>query len=406
MEYEFIEGGICAAKGFKAGVIHCGFRRNVNKCDLAMISSDVICAAAAVYTTNKVHGAPIVVTRAHLEDGHAQAIICNSGNANTCAPNGIEIAEGAANLAAKELNISASDIIVASTGVIGVEMSLKPFEKGVPALAKRMSYAGGKEAGKAILTTDTHSKEAAVKFTAGGRTCVLGGIAKGSGMIHPNMATMLAFITSDVSITPEMLQQALSANVKDTFNQISVDGDTSTNDMVTIMANGLSENKTIDSCGNDFDEFKAALKAVMTKMAEMIAGDGEGATTLITCKVVNAETKDEARRISKAVISSNLLKAAVYGHDANWGRVLCAIGYTEGNFSIDDIDVELKSAAGTVKVCSGSKYSGYSESKAAEVLAEGSVGILINMNAGCESAKAWGCDLTLDYVKINSSYRS
>jgi glutamate N-acetyltransferase/amino-acid N-acetyltransferase len=406
MNISYEKGGVCAASGFKAGGIHCGFRHNVSKKDLAMIVSDEMCSAAAVYTTNKIKGAPIAVTREHLASGTARAIICNSGNANTCAPNGVQIATETCRLTAAAIGGSESDIIVASTGVIGMEMTIDPFVHGIPKLAAALSYDGGSEAAGAILTTDTHKKEVAVSFLLGGTKCTLGGMAKGSGMIHPNMATMLSFLTSDVDISPDMLQQALSANVVDTFNQLSVDGDTSTNDMVVILANGMAGNKKITSDGDDFQAFCQALYQVTTALVEKIAADGEGASKLIVCSVKNAETREDARKISMSVISSDLLKTAVFGKDANWGRVLCAIGYTDGDFDVSNVTIELGSENGRIRVCHGSEYVPYSEDEATDILSGGKVDINVDMHAGKAQARAWGCDLTYDYVKINSDYRS
>jgi len=406
MNMEFIDGGICAPHGFSAAAVHCGFRADVAKNDLALIVSDEMCSAAAVYTTNKVKGAPVAVNKKHLADGQAKAVICNSGNANTCAPGGKEVAEKTCELVAKQLGCSSNDVVVASTGVIGMEFTIDPFVAGVPAAAEILDYNGCEEAEEAIMTTDTVKKIVAVKFELGGKPCVIGGMAKGSGMIHPNMATMLAFITSDVAISPEMLQKALSADVVDSFNQLSVDGDTSTNDMCLVMANGLAGNTAINSDGKDFDTFCEALNAVTSYIVEHMAADGEGASKLIVCEVINAETKDEARKISRTVVSSNLTKAAIFGRDANWGRVVAAVGYTEGDFDISNIDVTLSSECGSIEVCKGTKMADYSEEEATDILTEDAINILVNMNTGDQSAKAWGCDLTYDYVTINSDYRS
>ena len=401
-----IANGICAPKGFRAAGIWCGIRKNQSKSDLAMIVSDVPCTAAGVYTKNKVKGAPLVVTKAHLADGKAQAVICNSGNANTCAPNGMEIAEKTCQLAAKALNIGPEDMIVASTGVIGKEMSLEPFEKGIPALAAKLSYQGSEEAAHAIMTTDTKVKEVAVEFLIGDKTCHLGAIAKGSGMIHPNMATMLCFITTDVAISAEMLQKALSADILDSFNQVSVDRDTSTNDTVTIMANGLAGNQEITGEGADYTAFTEALAYVNQKMSFLIASDGEGASKTIVCKVHGAPDKQTARLISRSVISSNLFKAAMFGADANWGRVLCAIGYTDAEFDVSKVDVTLQSDAGSIEVCRQAAHYPFSEEEAAKILAEDTITVLVDMHQGDGGATAWGCDLTYDYVKINGDYRT
>ena len=399
-------GGVCAPKGFRAGGIWCGIRKNKSKSDLAMIVSDTMCTAAGVYTKNKVKGAPIVVTKAHLDDGHAQAVICNSGNANTCAANGLEIAEEICALTAKALGLLPTDIIVASTGVIGKEMEIEPFATGIPQLAKALSYEGGQAAANAIMTTDTKLKEVAVEFTLGGKTCRLGAIAKGSGMIHPNMATMLCFITTDAAISAPMLQKALSDDVPDSFNQVSVDRDTSTNDTVTIMANGLAGNDEITGEGEDYKVFTEALAFVTHKLSFAIAADGEGASRTIVCQVNGAPTKETARLVSRSVISSNLFKAAVFGKDANWGRILCAIGYTDAEFDIDPIDVTLSSKAGSLLVCEKAAHHEFSEEKALEILSEDVVTVEVEMHQGEGSATAWGCDLTYDYVKINGDYRT
>lgn len=322
------EGGVCAAKGFKAGGIHCGIRKNRSKRDLALIYSETPATAAAVYTTNLVKGAPLTVTKKHLSDGIAQAVICNSGNANTCNADGIEIAEKMSDIAASALGIKATDIVIASTGVIGQPLDITPIANGISPLVSSLSASGSKEAAEAIMTTDTVVKEIAVEFTIGSKTCHIGGIAKGSGMIHPNMATMLVFITTDVSISPEMLAKALKSDIADTFNMVSIDGDTSTNDMVTVLANGMAGNDTISSDGEDFSEFMKALNTVNVYLCRMIAGDGEGATKLLECKVSGAKTILTAKTVAKSVICSSLLKAAMFGADANWGRVLCAIGYS------------------------------------------------------------------------------
>ena len=401
-----IQNGICAAQGFRAAGIWCGIRKNKSKSDLAMIVSDVMCSAAGVYTKNKVKGAPLVVTKNHIADGRAQAVICNSGNANTCAPNGLEIAEKTCELAAKALNLKAEDMIIGSTGVIGKEMSIKPFESGIPELVAQLSYSGSAAAAYAIMTTDTKLKEVAVEFEIDGKICRLGAIAKGSGMIHPNMATMLCFITTDVSISAQMLQKALSADIVDSFNQISVDRDTSTNDTVTIMANGMAGNREIVQEDADYQVFTQALAYVTRKMSLMIAADGEGASKTIICTVTGAPDKETARLVSKSVISSNLFKAAMFGEDANWGRVLCAIGYTDINFDISKICVTLQSAGGSVLVCVNAAYHEFSEEAASKVLAEKEITVLVEMHQGNQSATAWGCDLTYDYVKINGDYRT
>ena len=399
-------GGVCAPKGFRAGGIWCGIRKNKTKSDLAMIVSDTMCTAAGVYTKNKVKGAPIVVTKNHLADGHAQAVICNSGNANTCAPNGLEIAEETCALTAKALGLLPTDIIVAFTGVIGKEMEIAPFATGIPQLADALTYEGSQAAAHAIMTTDTKLKEVAVEFTVGGKTCHMGAIAKGSGMIHPNMATMLCFITTDAAISAPMLQKALSDDVPDSFNQVSVDRDTSTNDTVTIMANGMAGNDEITGEGEDYKAFAEALAFVTRKLSFCIAADGEGASRTIVCQVNGAPTKETARLVSRSVISSNLFKAAVFGKDANWGRILCAIGYTDAEFDIEPIDVTLSSKAGSLLVCEKAAHHEFSEEKALEILSEDVVTVEVEMHQGSGSATAWGCDLTYDYVKINGDYRT
>ena len=403
---KMISGGVCAAKGFSASGIHCGIRKNTSKNDLSLIFSEVPASAAAVYTKNLVKGAPLTVTKAHIADGIARAVICNSGNANTCNADGIEIAEGMAALAADALGIEASDVVVASTGVIGQPLSLDPIRAGIGTLAQSLSPDGSREAALGIMTTDTIAKEVAVEFTAGGKTCRLGGIAKGSGMIHPNMATMLVFLTCDAAISPDMLKKALSGDVDSTFNMISIDGDTSTNDMVVILANGMAGNAVIDSEGEDFEAFMKALNTVTVALCRMIAGDGEGATKLLECKVSSAKDEPTAKTVAKSVICSSLLKAAMFGADANWGRVLCAVGYSGADVDVSKIDVSFRSEKGDILVCKDGAGVEFSEEKAKEILLEKEIDILIGLNDGEYSATAWGCDLTYDYVKINGDYRT
>ena len=405
--FKSIPGGICAPAGFSAAGVHCGIRHNHSKLDLALIKADVRCAGAGCYTTNKVYGAPITVDREHLKDGYAQAIVVNSGNANTCAPNGIELAKETCEIVANELGISADDVLPASTGVIGQAMSIEPFAKGIPAAAAKLAAtdAGSHDAATAIMTTDTHSKEVSIEFPIGGKTCRMGAIAKGSGMIHPNMATMLLFITTDVKVEPAVLQAALSSVVPATFNQISVDGDTSTNDTVLLLASGLS-GAEVQPGTADYDTFVAALTQVAEQLSRELAGDGEGATKLLECIVTGAPDLLTARAVSKSVIHSSLFKAAMFGADANWGRVLCAIGYTPGDFDISKTAVRLKSKAGEVFVCENAAYNPYSEDEAAKVLKEDEIQILVDLGSGDFTAKAWGCDLTYDYVKINGDYRT
>ena len=405
-DIKYTDGGVCAPAGFRAAGTACGIKGVKDRKDLALIVSDVMCSAAAVYTTNKVKGAPLSVTRENISDGRARAIICNSGNANTCAPNGIEIAEKTCEITAANIGADKKDIVVCSTGVIGQELSIEPFEAGIPELAAGLSSDGSKMAAEAIMTTDTISKEISVEFTLGGKTCRIGGIAKGSGMINPAMATMLSFITTDAAISPEMLDRALKEDVKTSYNQICVDGDTSTNDMTVVLANGMAGNDMIEDEGEDLEIFRAALAKVTVYLAKKLARDGEGATKLIECRVEGAPDDEQARIISKSVIASDLLKAAMFGADANWGRVLCAIGYAPGDFSTDDIDVEMESAKGNVLVCRASRHEAYSEEKASEILSEEEIIIKVDMHQGSGSAVAWGCDLTYDYVQINGDYRS
>lgn len=401
-----VEGGVCAAKGFTANGIHCGIRKNHSKKDLSLIFSAVPASAAAVYTTNLVKGAPLTVTRKHLENGTAQAVICNSGNANTCNANGIEIAEGMSLLAAQALGIQPQDVIVASTGVIGQPLSLDPIAAGMAELTAGLSDQGGQAAAEGIMTTDTVGKEVAVEFTLGGKTCRLGGIAKGSGMIHPNMATMLVFLTTDAAISPAMLQRALSGDIAGTFNMLSIDGDTSTNDMVTVLANGMAGNSPIVTEGEDFAAFMKALNSVTIALCRKIAGDGEGATKLLECHVTGAADLTCARTVAKSVICSSLLKAAMFGADANWGRVLCAIGYSGAKVDVGRVDVSFRSGAGTILVCKDGAGVDFSEEEAKKILLEPEIEILVELNSGSAAATAWGCDLTYDYVRINGDYRT
>lgn len=402
---EKIEGGVSAAKGFLSSGVHCGIRKNKSKRDLALIYSEKRAAAAAVYTKNLVKGAPLRVTREHLKDGYARAIICNSGNANTCNSNGREIALETSALLAKELNISEKDVVVASTGVIGQKMTIDPIKAGIPMLKSALGK-NSAEAAEGIMTTDTRLKEIAVKFTVGGRECRIGGIAKGSGMIHPDMATMLCFITTDCAISPEMLQKALSTDVSETFNMVSVDGDTSTNDMVVVLANGMAENPEITAEGEDFTEFMKALNTVTVYLCRKIASDGEGATKLIECKVSGAKDLPTAKTVAKSVICSSLTKAALFGADANWGRVLCAIGYSKADVDVEKINVSFASEEGKILVCENGAGVDFSEEKAKKILLADEVEILIDLKSGDYCSTAWGCDLTYDYVKINGDYRT
>ncbi len=403
---KMISGGVCAAKGFTANGIHCGIRKNKAKKDLSLIYSTVPANAASVYTTNLVKGAPLIVTKSHLADGKAQVIICNSGNANTCNPDGIEIAEKMSALTADALGVSSQDVVIASTGVIGQRLDLTPIQEGMAQLVSGLNENGSAAAAEGIMTTDTMRKEVAVCFTVDGVECHLGGIAKGSGMIHPNMATMLVFITTDCAISTKMLQKALSSDIQNTFNMISIDGDTSTNDMVTILANGMAGNAVIDAEGEGFCAFMTALNTVTVALCRMIAGDGEGATKLLECVVTGGKTENTAKTVAKSVICSSLLKAAMFGADANWGRVLCAIGYSGADVDVSKIDVAFRSAKGTEWVCKSGAGVEFSEEKAKEILLEKEIEILVDLNDGTASASAWGCDLTYDYVKINGDYRT
>lgn len=402
---KIISGGVCAAEGFLANGVHCGIRKNKIKKDLALVYSEARCAAACVYTQNLVKGAPLTVTKRNVSDGYAKAIVCNSGNANTCNADGEEKARLMCETAANSLNIDPLDVIVASTGVIGQALDVTPIQNGFPELVRGLKR-DGKNAAEAIMTTDLKVKEYAVSFTLGGRECKLGAMAKGSGMIHPNMATMLVFITADAAISPEMLQKALSADVANSFNMVSVDGDTSTNDMVSVLANGLAGNDMITGEGEDFDEFCKALSTVTKALCKMIAGDGEGATKLLECAVSKAPSEKTAKAVAKSVIRSSLVKAAMFGADANWGRVLCAAGYAGEDIDVMKIGVSFRSAAGEITVCENGSGVPFFEEKAKEILQKDEIKILVNLNAGGCEATAWGCDLTYDYIKINGDYRT
>ncbi|MCC8043218.1 MAG: bifunctional glutamate N-acetyltransferase/amino-acid acetyltransferase ArgJ [Oscillospiraceae bacterium] len=414
-----VDGGVCAAKGFRASGMYCGIKKSIipdgnesplkgNKNDIAMVVSDVTCNGAGVYTQNKVKGAPVTVTKANLEKsgGKVRAIIVNSKNANTCNADGIQKAEEMCRLTGDALGIPAEQVIVASTGVIGQILPIEPIRTAVPLLAQNLSYTGNIEAATAIMTTDTVKKEYAVQFEVGGKICRMGGMAKGSGMIHPNMATTLNFITTDCAVSSEMLQKALSEIVKVTYNCLSVDGDQSTNDMCMLMAGGLAGNAEITEEGEDFDLFKAALYQVMASLTRMLAKDGEGATKLLTCICSSAPSLDTAIIVAKSVIRSPLFKCAMFGADANWGRVLCAIGYADAEFDIDKVDVYLGSRAGKIQVCRNGAGVDFSEEEAKKILTEDEIDIYVELNIGNAQATAWGCDLTYDYVKINGDYRS
>ena len=403
---KMIEGGVTAAQGFVAGGVHCGIRKNKSKPDLAMIYSEKLCAAAAVYTQNLVKGAPILVTKKNIENGRAQAVICNSGNANTCNADGVEKAERMCAIAGEVLGIHPADVVVASTGVIGQVLPIEPIESAAQALKDSLSPTGSRAAATAIMTTDTIPKEAAVEVEIGGKTVRIGGISKGSGMIHPNMATMLCFVTTDCAISPEMLQKAITASADETFNMISIDGDTSTNDTYAVLANGMAGNPEITAEGPDFDLFCDALQAVCRTLSKLMAGDGEGATKLLVCQTTGAKDRATARTVAKSVICSTLFKAAMFGADANWGRVLCAIGYSGAAVDVDRIDVSFRSAAGQVDVCQNGAGIPFSEEEAAKVLKENEITILVHLHQGEASAEAYGCDLTYDYVKINGDYRT
>ncbi len=407
--YKYIDGGVCASKGFKASGVYCGIKETENKKnDIALVVSDVMCNAAAVYTQNKVKGAPIVVTKRNLEatGGKAQAVIVNSKNANTCNADGEEKAEKMCQLAANALNLKPEEVIVASTGVIGQILPIEPIERAIPKLILGLCVCGNEDAATAIMTTDTVKKEVAVEFEIDGKACHLGGMAKGSGMIHPNMATTLNFITTDCAVSRDMLQKALSEVVKITYNCLSVDGDQSTNDMVALMSNGLAENIEITEPNADFEVFKQALYIVMMNMTRMLAKDGEGATKLLECTVSGAKDLDSAITVAKSVICSPLFKCAMFGSDANWGRILCAVGYADAEFDINKVDVSLASNAGEICVCKDGAGIEFSEEEAKKILLEDEIQIKISIGDGEFSATAWGCDLTYDYVKINGDYRS
>ena len=401
------EGGVTAPKGFRANGIHCGIRKNKDKKDLMLIVSDVLCDAAAVYTQNLVCGAPVTVTRENLKNGKARAVICNSGIANTCNADGVEKAEAMCALTEQYTGIPANDVVVASTGVIGQPIDLEPIQNGMQTLVDGLNENGSSAAAEAIMTTDTVKKEIAVSVAlSGGKTCTLGAIAKGSGMIHPNMATMLSFITTDANISAEMLQKALRWCVTRSYNMLSVDGDTSTNDTVAILANGLCENTRIETENEDYAVFCRALFKICNHVVRMLAKDGEGATKLVECEVVGAADEETARICAKSVIRSPLVKTAMFGSDANWGRVLCALGYAGAAIDVSKIDVSFRSRKGTVPVCKNGAGIEFSEEKAKEVLLEDEIEILVDLNSGDAEATAYGCDLTYDYVKINGDYRT
>ncbi|MCD7827390.1 MAG: bifunctional ornithine acetyltransferase/N-acetylglutamate synthase [Clostridiales bacterium] len=403
---DYIDGGVCAAKGFTASGIHCGIRKNKSKRDLALIYSEKKASAAGIYTLNLVKGAPIEVTKKNISDGTAQAVICNSGNANTCNADGKEVAEKMCVLAGKALNISPSDVIVASTGVIGVPLDISPIENGMSDLAANLGSNNSRDAAEAIMTTDTAVKEFAVSFKLDGKECKIGGIAKGSGMIHPNLATMLVFITTDAAISPDLLHKALYSDAQKSFNMISIDGDTSTNDMVVVLANGMAGNAVIDEENEDFNTFKQALAMVTEKLCRAIAKDGEGATRLLECCVKGGKDWITAKTAAKSVVCSNLVKSMIFGADANCGRILCALGYSGADIKPEKTDVSYESEKGRIDVCKNGIVIPFDEDKAKEILLCDEIKILVDLKDGDECAVARGCDLTYDYVKINGDYRT
>ncbi len=402
-----VRGGVTAAKGFLASGVHVGIRKNREKKDLALVWSEAPCSAAAVYTTNRVIGQPCVVTKEHLADGRAQAIICNSGNANTCTGDqGILAARRMAELVSQHLPVKATDVVVASTGVIGQQLDVSVIEAGMGDLVAALSRNGSLDAREAIMTTDTMKKELAIATEIGGVTVTIGAMAKGSGMIHPNMATMLGFVTTDCAISPELLQKALSASVRRSYNRVSVDGDTSTNDMVVVLANGKAGNAPIVDEGADYRAFYEALDWLNVQIARLIARDGEGATKLVECTVEHAKDEDLAEALAKGVITSSLVKTAMFGSDANWGRILCAMGYTRTDFDPDLVDVAFESTKGFIEVCKAGVPLPFSEDKAKKVLDDREVTIFVDLHAGDAEATAFGCDLSYEYVRINGDYRT
>lgn len=403
---QYISGGVCAAKGFLASGLHCGIAKKANKKDLALIYSPTPCHAAGVTTQNKVRSAPVLLTIDHLQSGTAQAIIANSGNANACTPNAMEVATKMSELAAQSLGLQPQQVLVASTGVIGQPMDIAPIERNIHALAEQLSENGNKDCMAAILTTDLVSKESAVRFVLGEKECTIGGICKGSGMIHPNMATLLSFLTTDVAISSELLQKALKQAVFNSFNMISVDRDTSTNDTALLLSNGEANNPMIQIENEDYQLFFQALESVCIQLAKQIAADGEGASKLVECDVTGANSQSDARALAKSVICSPLLKAAMFGSDANWGRILCALGYAGVDFDPQAVSVSFVSSAGSLSVCKNGEAVPFSEEKAKSILSQKEITILVSVGNGNYQATAWGCDLTYDYVKINGDYRS
>lgn len=407
MDIKYIDGGVTAPNGFLASGIHCGLKKGDLKKDLALIYSEVPAAAAGMYTKNKVKGAPIYITKEHLANKKAQAIIVNSGNANTCnGDDGLNKAKKMASLQAKELKLKADEVLVASTGVIGVPLNIDAIKNGIPLLTEKLSKDGSNDASLAIMTTDTFQKQLALEFYIGDKKVTIGSMAKGSGMIEPNMGTMLSFITTDLSISPELLDEALKSSVTVTYNRVSVDGDTSTNDMVLILANGLAKNPTITEKDDNYYAFLNVLTELNTIMAKNIAKDGEGATKLLECQIIGAKTEEDAVVLGKSVINSSLVKTAMFGSDANWGRILCALGYTKIDFDPEKVDVSFESSAGSIKVCEAGSSLPFDEDIAKKVLNENEVVIKVNLFLGDHSAYVWGCDLSYEYVKINGDYRS
>lgn len=407
MNINYIEGGITAPKGFLASGIHCGLKKSNLKKDLALIYSEVPAVAAGMYTKNKVKGAPIYITKEHLTNKKAQAIIINSGNANTCnGEDGLQKAKKMTSLQAKELNLKADDVLVASTGVIGVPLNIDAIKNGIPLLTEKLSKDGFEDASSAIMTTDTFKKQLAVEFYLGDKKVTIGAMAKGSGMIEPNMGTMLSFITTDISISPELLNEALKSSVKLTYNRVSVDGDTSTNDMVLILANGLAENPTITEKDENYNKFLEILTDLNIKMAKNIAKDGEGATKLLECQIIGAASEKDAVILGKSVINSSLVKTAMFGSDANWGRILCALGYAKIDFDPEKVDVAFESCSGSIKVCEAGSSLPFSEEKAKDILTQDEIIIKVDLSLGNHNAYVWGCDLSYEYVKINGDYRS
>lgn len=407
MDFKIVNGNVTAAKGFLSSGIHCGLKKNTLKRDLALIYSEVPCVAAGVYTKNKVKGSPIYITKEHLANQKAQAIICNSGNANTCnGDDGLKKAKKMAQLQAKALNLKTDEVLVASTGVIGVPLNIDAIKDGIPLLTERLSKEGNNHASSAIMTTDTFKKQYALQFNLGEKIITIGAIAKGSGMIEPNMGTMLSFITTDINISPELLDEALKTTVRISYNRVSVDGDTSTNDMVLILANGLAFNDRITEKNDYYYTFLEALKTLNIFLAKKIAKDGEGATKLIECKVIGAKTEEDGVILAKSVINSNLVKTALFGSDANWGRILCSLGYSKAHFDPNKVNVFFESSSGSILVCNQGKSVEFDENKARKILLQDEIVIKIELFIGEYQVSAWGCDLSYDYVKINGDYRS